>query len=72
MPWLKAMQFRFAVNERGENMIGGNKEYRHRLCNPLWRWATQKMVGKWEEEIGRDAITTTLPEDYERVNMMGG
>jgi hypothetical protein len=71
MPGLNSMQFIFATNDRGENAIGGNKEYRHRLCNPLWRWATQKMVEKWGEEIGRRAVTTTLPEDYERVNMMG-
>jgi hypothetical protein len=70
MPKLKLMQFRFYANSGGENAVGGGKEYRHRLCNPLWRWATKKMVEKWGvSDYGDGNVTTTLPEDYEHVNM---
>jgi hypothetical protein len=70
IPKLKGMQFRFYANSGGENAVDGRNEYRHRLCNPLWRWATEKMVGKWgvSDMEGR-YVTTTLPEDYNHVNM---
>jgi hypothetical protein len=69
MPKLKGMQIRFAANNGGENVVGGNIPYRHRLWIPLWRWTTKKMMEKWGGE--NFSITTTQPEDYENVNMMG-
>jgi glucuronate isomerase len=40
------------------------------LGNPLWRWATKKMEEKWGvSDTGDRLVTTTLPEDYEHVNM---
>jgi hypothetical protein len=79
MPKLKGMQIRFAANNGGENVVGGNIPYRHRLWIPLWRWTTKKMMEKWGgekwggEKWGGEnfSITTTQPEDYENVNMMG-
>ncbi|KAH7077166.1 hypothetical protein FB567DRAFT_608125 [Paraphoma chrysanthemicola] len=66
MPKLNSMQFQFAMNDGGENVTGGNIYYRHRLCNPLWRWAMKKLSEKWgDDEFG---VTTTLPEDYDGVN----
>ncbi|KAI4711384.1 hypothetical protein J4E89_003949 [Alternaria sp. Ai002NY15] len=66
MPRLHGMQFQFATNQGEEDAFGGNQEYRHRLCNPLWRWATKKMEKKWGAD--KFFVTTTMPEDYHHVN----
>jgi hypothetical protein len=66
LPKLHSMQFLFATNQGGEHAFGGNQEYRHRLCNPLWRWATKKLEEKWGAD--KFSVTTTMPEDYHRVN----
>ncbi|KAI4693160.1 uncharacterized protein J4E88_001531 [Alternaria novae-zelandiae] len=66
MPKLDGMQFQFATNQGEEDAFGGNQEYRHRLCNPLWRWATKKMEEKWGAD--KFFVTTTMPEDYHHVN----
>ncbi|KAF2826312.1 hypothetical protein CC86DRAFT_370350 [Ophiobolus disseminans] len=71
MPKLNGLQFRFYVRSGGENVIGGGEPYRHRLCNPLWRWATQKLAEKWGVDVDNEEfhVTTTMPEDYDHVNM---
>ncbi|KAH7371399.1 hypothetical protein BKA66DRAFT_186281 [Pyrenochaeta sp. MPI-SDFR-AT-0127] len=76
MPKLKSLQFQFGVNDGSETEQGSGELYRHRLCNPLWRWATQKMIEKWgigDIRDGRDHVyvMTALAEDYEHINMMG-
>ena len=69
LPKLEGLQFQFVASDGGETARGSGETYRHRLCNPLWKWATEKMKEKW----GRDEmfVTTALTEDYENVNMMG-
>jgi hypothetical protein len=66
MPKLHGMQFLFATNQGGEHAFGGNQEYRHRLCNPLWRRATKRLEEKWGAD--KFSVTTTMPEDYHHVN----
>jgi hypothetical protein len=66
MPKLHRMQFLFATNQGGEHAFGGNQEYRHRLCNPLWRWATKRLGERWGAD--KFSVTTTMPEDYHHVN----
>jgi len=39
MPKLEQLQFQFATDER--------QVLRHRLCNPLWRWAMGVMKQNW-------------------------
>jgi hypothetical protein len=83
LPMLKSLQFRFYAKSLasraytvGDEGIVKKKSgyYRHRLCNPLWRWATQRMLEKWgdgdnNEEIEKRYVWTCLPEYYERVNV---
>lgn len=76
MPKLDSLQFQFGVSDDSEIVHSRGELYRHRLCNPLWRWATQKMIEKWgkgDRGDGRDQVyvTKNLAEDYEHVNMMG-
>jgi hypothetical protein len=80
---LKTLQVRFydksqaslVYTIRDEKSIKNKSGYyRHRLCNPLWRWATQRMLEKWidgdnKEEIEERYVSTCLPEDYERINL---
>lgn len=51
---------------------GSGELYRHRLCNPLWRWATRKMKGKWGVDESDDGegiyyVSTFEAEDYDRI-----
>lgn len=83
LPKLKSLQFQFYAKSQasrvyniGDERFIKNKSgyYRHRLCNPLWRWATQRMLEKWsdrdnKEEIEERYVSTYLPEDYERINV---
>lgn len=74
MPKLNGVQFRFVARSADENAIGGGKPYRHRLCNPLWRWAQKNVVEKWgmeDMEYGMEElyVSTTMSEDYDQVNM---
>jgi hypothetical protein len=45
MPKLNDLLFQFRADEADETINGGAL-YRHRLYNPLWRWATEKMKDK--------------------------
>jgi hypothetical protein len=83
LPKLKSLQFRFYAKSQASRVYTIRDEksiknksgyYRHRLCNPLWRWATQRMLEKWsdgdnKEEIEERYVSTCLPEDYERINV---
>jgi hypothetical protein len=73
MPNLNWIEFQFAVNDGDEATTIYNELYRHRLCNPLWRWATKKMKEKWgvddaERGRGQFCVLTNLDEDYENTN----
>jgi hypothetical protein len=76
MPKLSDLEFQFAVSDGSDETTSGGELYRHRLCNPLWRWARKKMKEKWgvdNAEDGREKfhVATNMTEDYENVNMMG-
>jgi hypothetical protein len=80
MPNFRDLEIQFAVNDGGEATTSHSELYRHRLCNPLWRWATKNMKEKWgvDAEDGMDAqdgrgqffVSTNLQEEYESVNMI--
>lgn len=60
LPKLRIVQFQFYDLESG-------KFYRHRLCNPLWRWAEGVMAEKLGtvEDLGH--VSTDFSEDYDRI-----
>jgi hypothetical protein len=77
VPNLNYLEFQFAVNDGDEATTSYSESYRHRLCNPLWRWATKKMEEKWgvedaEDGRGKFCVSTNLHEEYESVNLSSG
>ncbi|KAH7072882.1 hypothetical protein BKA63DRAFT_492228 [Paraphoma chrysanthemicola] len=69
MPTLNSIVLRFGTNHGGKVVTyghDGRKDYRHRLSNPLWRWAMTKLSERWEEE--KFWVSTGFIEDYDGVN----
>jgi hypothetical protein len=56
MPKLKHLRFQFATDK--------GQVYRHRLCNPLWRWAMEMMKQQQSSVL---CVDTKMAEHYKKM-----
>lgn len=77
LPKLRHLHFEFYAVEHEKTSQRKNGFFRHRLCNPMWRWARERMIEKWGYDPEKDKreqeyVSTGLPEDYNTDNVSYG
>jgi hypothetical protein len=77
LPKLRRLHFEVYAVEHEQTSQRKSGFFRHRLCNPLWRWARERSIENWEYDPERDEfeqryVLTGLPGDYDTQDVSYG